>query len=388
MKKRTWDIIGIVVLIFLIGWTSQFFYFDRLTKKLSLEGDGPVFTGRLSKNLEAVVSRPFVLSAGTQEFTFEPVQLKDWIEPYKRAFTGKTEYRIKLSAIEDDVRDFAPAMSIQPMDARLGIQDGAIVETQPSHLGQELNIEDTKEAIVEALIHDISQVQLVIAEKEPDISLRKMSELGITSLIAEGTSQFTGSPSSRVHNIKVGAKKFDSLLLAPGASFSFVDHLGDVDATTGYLPELVIKGTKVIPEYGGGLCQVSTTLFRAAIYAGLEINERKNHSFAIRYYSPVGFDATIYPGVTDLRFTNNTPASIYIQSSVVGSKITFSMFGASDNRKVTLDGPHSYDVLPDGSLKTIFTRTIAFSDGTQKKDTFRSTYKSPALFETIKNPLE
>ena len=182
-------------------------------------------------------------------------------------------------------------------------------------------------------------------------------------------------------------------MVPAGQTFSFVDHLGEVEASTGYLPELVIKGDKLIKEYGGGVCQVSTTMFRAAIYSGLKIDERQAHSLAVRYYSPIGFDSTVYPGVVDLKFTNDTPGTMLIQSHVEGSRITFDMFGVSDQRITKLDGPYVYQSNPDGSQKTVFSRTITYpptpdGSGETKKESFYSSYKSPALFTVVKNPLE
>ena len=181
---------------------------------------------------------------------------------------------------------------------------------------------------------------------------------------------------------------FTGIILRPGEQFSFNNLLGPVDASTGYLPERVIKEGKLIPEYGGGLCQVSTTLFRAVFHTGLPIKERRPHSLPVRYYNPQGFDATIYPGVSDLKFTNDTPAHILIQAKVVGSKLNFEIYGTSDNRRVVTDGPRQYDVQANGALKAILNRTTIYADGIEKKDEFRSSYKSPSLFPTVRNPLE
>lgn len=388
ISKHTWIIITVVIVLFIVAFASQTLYFDNLTKKVSIQGVGPIFVGHLSKDLQAVTSRPFTLLSGDKEIVVKPEQLQTWIEPYHRPFTNQQEYRVNPPAIADELDVYAPGLAVKPSNARFGMVDDVLTETTPSKMGQELDIEASQKNIIDAMIHNESTASLVVKDVEPEFSLARLTSLNITSLVGEGTSKFTGSPAHRIHNIGVGAKRFDNLLIAPGASFSFVAHLGDVDATTGYLPELVIKGTKVIPEYGGGLCQVSTTLFRAAIYGGLQIDERKNHSFAVHYYSPIGFDSTIYPGAADLRFTNNTESYLFIQSRVEGTKLTFDLFGAPTNRTVTLDGPNSYDAQPDGSIKAVFTRTITLADGTQSKDTFRSVYKSPALFETIKNPLE
>jgi vancomycin resistance protein YoaR len=118
----------------------------------------------------------------------------------------------------------------------------------------------------------------------------------------------------------------------------------------------------------------------------LPIKERQNHSFPVRYYNPQGFDATVYPGVVDLKFINNTGNNILIQSKVTGNKIAFEIYGTDDGRKVTVNHPVSYDQKPDGSLKAYFTRAILMPDGKEIKDTYRSNYKPPVKYEA--NPLE
>ena len=374
-------------------YISQFFYFDTYTNQFSFEGVGPIFRGHLSENLRSVILRPFTLRADTKDIVLEPEQLRAWIEPYHRTFTNRVEYRVVKPQVASDLSEFAAGLAIPPINAHFGEIDGQMAEIEPAKFGQRLDLSASQENIVQALIHNISSASLALESVEPEINMEKLQGMGITALIGEGTSNFGGSPASRVHNINVGALKMDNILLSPGASFSFVDQLGDVDASTGYKPELVIKDGKIIPEYGGGLCQVSTTMFRAAIYAGLRIDERRPHSIPVRYYNPQGFDATIYPGSADLKFTNDTLAPILIQSRVEGSIITFSVFGSPDGRTVKVDGPYTYESNPDGSLKTVFYRTITYppppkGSGETSKETYSSAYKSPALFQVIKNPLE
>jgi len=213
--------------------------------------------------------------------------------------------------------------------------------------------------------------------------------LGITALIGSGETNFAGSPASRIHNIRVGSNKFQGTLIAPGEEFSFNTLLGEVTAKEGYLPELVIKKGETVPEYGGGLCQVSTTFFRAAVRSGLEITQRYNHSYPVVYYGIPGFDATIYPPSPDLRFLNNTENHILIQYRIEGTKLAWDIYGTDDGRTVELDGPHVYDKKPDGSMKAWLTQKL-FDEGGELayEKTFYSNYKSPELYPINRNPLE
>ncbi|MDP1629372.1 MAG: VanW family protein, partial [bacterium] len=144
---------------------------------------------------------------------------------------------------------------------------------------------------------------------------------------------------------------------------------------------------KTIPEYGGGICQVSTTMFRAAINAGLKITERFPHAFPVAFYNPQGFDATVYLPHPDLRFINDTPANILIQTKIKGTTLTFEFYGTK-NREVKIIGPEEYDKKYDGSMKAKLTQEI-YQDGELiRSKIFYSIYKSPWLFPERKNPLE
>jgi vancomycin resistance protein YoaR len=210
--------------------------------------------------------------------------------------------------------------------------------------------------------------------------LADTNNLGIKELVAVGESDFSGSPRNRRVNIGVGASRFQGLILKPGEEFSFNKFLGDVDGEHGFLPELVIKRSGLVPEFGGGLCQVSSTAFRAAMNAGVDITERRNHSFAVRYYAPQGTDATIYPGVTDFKFTNDLPSHLLIRTKIDGDKLYFEFYGTKDDRKITFDGPYQYDKKLDGSMKAVWTRWVE-KNGQKTEEVFRSTYQPPALFQ-------
>jgi vancomycin resistance protein YoaR len=140
-----------------------------------------------------------------------------------------------------------------------------------------------------------------------------------------------------------------------------------------------MKKTGVVPEFGGGLCQVSSTTFRAAMNAGLPITARRNHSFAVQYYAPQGTDATIYPGVQDLKFQNNLQSPIVIRTKIDGRKLYFEFYGTKDDRTVAFDGPVQYDKQTNGALKATWTRHVTLN-GETTTQTFNSTYQPPALF--------
>ena len=211
----------------------------------------------------------------------------------------------------------------------------------------------------------------VVTEKAPVNIAGDLMDLGIKELLATGHTSFYGSHANRVHNINVGIKKYNGVLVKPGEEFSFNKILGEVDAKNGYLPEKVIKKNKVETEYGGGICQVSSTLYRAALFAGVPITERNPHSWLVTYYGQVlgpGLDATIYLGVSDVKFINDTPAYLLVQSYTDGANAYFKFYGTSDGRTVAMDGPYG------GGLHYKWYR-ILNKNGQETKETIVSNYK-------------
>jgi vancomycin resistance protein YoaR len=238
------------------------------------------------------------------------------------------------------------------------------------------------------MLNASSSAELVIIKTEPDVSLEKINDLGINTLLAKGTSDYGKSPASRINNIRVGMAKFNGIIVAPGEEFSFNNILGGVEEKDGYQAELVIKNGALVKEFGGGLCQVSTTVFRAAILAGFPITERKPHSFPVQYYNPQGYDSTIYPGVVDLKFINDTKNHILIQTKVSGSRLSVEIYGSGDGRKVALEGPVQYDMKPSGAMKAYFIRRIYNGEQLAKEERFDSVYKAPPVHPLERNPLE
>lgn len=279
---------------------------------------------------------------------------------------------------------FAEKADRDPKNARFKVEDSKVSIATPAENGIVVNPERSLEALESGLLAapaDRAHITLVSENVPAKISAETLSTLGISELIGTATTDFRGSPKNRIYNIERAVQEFDGIVIEPDAVFSFVDYLGEVDGEHGYLPELVIKNNKTEPEFGGGICQVSTTVFRAALQSGLKITERRNHAYAVQYYKPYGLDATIYIPKPDLKFQNNTPGAILLVPEITGTRLTFSMFGTRDGRTAVIDGPHILESNPDGSMKTVFTHTVTDKSGNAFiKDTFWSNYKSPSLF--------
>ena len=298
-------------------------------------------------------------------------------------------FGIKKETLKDILIELAPSLNQKPQNAVLTFADGKAKEFALSKNGVELDIPASIENITLQLAEEAPVLTLAVTMLYPDIRTETIENLGLITLLGKGESDFSGSPASRIFNIRLGAEKLNGTFIKPKEEFSFMNAIGEVGAKEGYQYALVIKnGGDLVKEYGGGLCQVSTTMFRAAIYAGLTITERFAHSLPVQYYNPQGFDATVYSPHPDLRFVNDTPSNILVQTKIKGNKIYFEFYGTSDAREVKLIGPEEYDRKPDGSFKTILTRTIYKNEELIDTDVFRSSYRSPKQAPLQKNPLE
>jgi len=281
---------------------------------------------------------------------------------------------IYVSLDDSKVRLFlennAQDLNIEPIDARFTISGGKVVLYQPSVIGEIIKIGESVDGIITAFEkNDQKTIELPRESQEPTIFAKDASDIekyGIRELIGTATTDFVRSPDNRVHNIKTGVKYISGALVKAGDEFSTISKLGQIDAGGGYLQELVIKEDETIPEFGGGLCQVSTTLFRAAMNAGLKITERQNHSYRVSYYEPpVGMDATIYSPKPDLRFVNSTDNAILIYGYVTDYRVTFEIYGTSDGRTVEISNPEIYDVT--SPPETIYIDDPSLEPGEEKR---------------------
>jgi len=302
--------------------------------------------------------------------------------------TGKNIHIQKKSAVrinENSVNSYIAALALKanknPEDARLKIEDGKVSSFSTGIKGLEIDEERSTKMLVDYVVAANFEKPLDLPYKESDpkiTDINSIDELGVSDLIGQGRSNFRGSPKNRIFNINVATKRFDGVLIKPGEEFSFVKVLGEVDGDHGYRPELVIKKDKTEPEFGGGICQVSTTAYRAALNSGLEITARRNHAYPVQYYNPQGMDATVYVPRPDLRFTNNTPKYILIQTRIEGTELIFDFYGTSDGRKVEIIGPKIVERNPDGSMKTTLTQKVTDASGKLIiDDDFNSSYDSP-----------
>lgn len=349
--------------------------------------------GQAKERTEKLLSQNFTLQFEDKSFVIARPALTPLLEFAEQADPQDAGNKILGVRFQPEklrgylVKNIAPAINQAPVDAKFEISQASeedsvrVTQFAPPRRGVTLNLDATVQEVARAAENSAASAPLIVDVIEPDVNeLADIEDLGVTALLARGESDFAGSPRNRIHNITVGTARYHGLLIAPGEEFSFNEHLGPVSAAAGFKPELVIKGHATVPELGGGLCQVSTTAFRAAIYSGLEITVRKSHAYAVRYYGVPGFDATIYPGYTDLRFRNNTPGHILVQTKIEGTKLAFEFWGTPDGRTVEVVGPAPYNWRPDGAVRATLAQKVFKEGQTIIDETFSSNYRSPSLF--------
>ena len=314
----------------------------------------------------------------------------------------------KLSTLVDSL---SAKVNVKPINPRFNIIDGKAQTFQLGTDGKLLD-KDALKAIILAKLQDslLTNKAEPIALAMPIKTIHaanatdEANRLGIKEEVSEGTSLFHHSADERIFNIGLAASKLNGVIIKPGQVFSFDKAVGDISALSGYKQAYVIENGKTVLGDGGGVCQVSTTLFRAALNAGLPIVERHQHAYRVGYYeqdSGPGIDAAIYYPTVDLKFKNDTGHALLIQTFVDynNQRLTFTLYGSKDpNRDVSITTPvvlstspaptPSYQddpTLPVGQVKQVdfaadganvyFTRTVNENGKTTIYDKFTSNYK-------------
>ncbi len=295
-------------------------------------------------------------ASGGQGWSIPADQLVNWMKTTKDSQTTLVLDEMKISAYLEEA--VAPVVDREAILPRFEIKDGRVTSWQAGRPGNRLDIPLSASRIAAAFLEEKKEVELATEEITAD-NLSSDDTFEIKEIIGTGHSRFSGSPANRRHNIRIGADALHGLLIKPGEEFSLLAALGEIDAAAGYLPELVIKGNKTVPEYGGGLCQIGTTAFRSALASGLPITQRRNHSYRVSYYEPAGTDATIYDPAPDFRFLNDTGSYILIQSRIEGDDLHFDFWGVRDGRVTTMTDPVIYNIVKPAPTKMIETDELA-----------------------------
>lgn len=271
---------------------------------------------------------------------------------------GRTKLVATLSeqAVATFVNDIARDVNQPVRDARLerDSKTGRLTPSVQSQEGRAVKVDDAVKAIVAAATGSQKRIALPVDLQRPQVPMEEIANMGIVELVSKGTSIYKPSTDERAFNVRLAAQRLHGLVIPPGKTFSFNQALGPVSAETGYRESYSIIGDYTVRDTGGGVCQVATTVFRAIFFGGYTIEDRSAHAYRIRRYEqegmPLGLDATVYDPSTDLKFTNDGPSYLLIQTVVDEAKGTLAMmfYGSKPDWTVTWSGPVLEKVVPHG----------------------------------------
>jgi len=250
----------------------------------------------------------------------------------------ETEFKRLVDVVKDSVET-------TPRDAIFNFEEGRVKEFKPEIVGTIIDLPSFKEKLGDTILAaKDNTLEIPVILTYPKIRTGDINNLGIKELIGSGKSTFYHSIPGRVFNVNLAGSRINGTLVEPGETFSFNEAVGEISKATGYQSAYIISGGKTVLGDGGGVCQVSTTVFRAALNAGLPITERKAHAYRVGYYeqdSKPGIDATVFSPSADLKFTNDTGQHVLIQTKVDTKKLTMTVdiYGTSDGRKSTVTEP-------------------------------------------------
>ncbi|MFZ5845457.1 MAG: VanW family protein [Patescibacteria group bacterium] len=312
-------------------------------------------------------------------------------------------FRWDTQTLEETLTRLAQRLDIPVQDALFSFSGGRVTAFRPSRPGRRMNVAQTQKRWQDILpnIPKVPEKTIVIEVSvetiEPSITTDQVNTFGIKELLGRGYSEFAGSIPGRIHNIVLAASRLNGLLIKPGEIFSFNDAVGDISAATGYQSAYIIKDGRTVLGDGGGVCQVSTTLFRAALAAGLPIVERRAHAYRVHYYeddgSKPGLDATVFAPSVDLKFKNDTPSYILIQAKpdTKNLTLTFELYGTSDGRRAEILNHQVWGITPpppplyqdDPTLPPKVTRQVDFAAwGAKASFRYKVTRNGEALQDT------
>lgn len=264
---------------------------------------------------------------------------------------GLGDEAVNLDVFEEIYEELRGILEKGTENAVFKFGSGEVIEFKPEVIGVKIKKEELKKRLEEALEKGEERIEVEVEVDEPDIKAGEINDLGIVELVGKGESTFFHSISGRVFNVALAASRINHKLIAPGEIFSFNQAVGEVSASTGYKNAYVIKDGRTVLGDGGGVCQVSTTMFRAALSAGLRIVERRSHAYRVGYYeqdAKTGFDATVYAPSTDLKFENNTDRYLLIQTKTDTRNYTLEidLYGTDDGRIVEISEPRVFGLTP------------------------------------------
>ena len=371
----------------------------------------------LEEQLAIRISSPITATAQGKSFSLDTDALVRFTT-IERNPDRAAERHLSLGWKEGDLKALGERWAEEakrlPQDARFAWQNGAVAVLTESIDGFETDPATVVASIkAHAASGDNRQYELPGKVITPTVSSKDLGKIGIQEKLGTGTSTFKGSSAERATNIRVAANLLNGSVVPPGGTFSFLGAMGGIDEAHGFVEGYVIAAERTQRGVGGGVCQVSTTAFRAAFWSGLDIVERNQHSYRVSWYEangePVGFDAAVFDPGVDLKWVNNSPGYLLIEAVTGPDSVTVNIYGTKIANEVKLEGPvitnrvspppDVYEVDPRlqpgakkqvetarGGLDTTITRRVITTAGEEQVEQFRSSYKAWPNWYVVASP--
>lgn len=401
---KKYKIVGLMAIICVLGVSINYFnkkyiYTNVIAKNIFVEGidvsnltkeeainyvNENVILGELQLNYNGetnVISPDEIdLKYNTSEVVekaYNYTKTDSYFENVKRFFNlNKNSKNLEIKSLYNEnklsekIQNISDSINVDMKNAKVYISDSGNISTSSATIGKELDIASTKESIYDALKNkDFKSIDLKVNIKEPKISTEAVKS--VNTLLAEFSTKFSTNNSNRVTNVVLSAKATSDVLLMPGEEFSYNNLTGKRTASNGYKDAPVIINGKLEQDVGGGVCQVSSTLFNSVLYSGLDVTSRRNHSLKSSYVS-IGRDAMVSDGGSDFRFKNPYSHPVYIKNTVSNGVITSKIYGnISDKKNISikvepyttegLDAAKTYIEYKDSNGKVIKTQYISNS---------------------------
>ena len=287
---------------------------------------------------EKLVKKSLILNENSNKITVDSNTLISWMG---------FESTYQSDKITEYIKNLNSSLKRDPVDAVFKFENNKVIEFKAAQDGITIKEDELNSLIIQSLDKLINSQDIIdnitipVIATSPKIKNEDANDLGIKDLLGRGTSSFSHSSAIRNMNVEKGSSIINRILVAPDETFSFIKNLGEVTLEAGFKKAYIIRQGKTELDVGGGVCQVSTTLFRAMLDAGLSITARQNHAYRVSYYeedSKPGFDATVFIPNPDLKFINDTGHYVLIQSTYDGQnkKLAYEIYGTSDGRKVEI----------------------------------------------------
>ncbi|HDR4902234.1 VanW family protein [Bacillus cereus] len=400
-----------------VGGVSGYQYVSKLNNQLDTTAlpnttfEGISLDGKNKKDIQAIINQKiteldqksltYIFQNDKQTYTWKDLGInykeKDIIDKIFKEQEGNTMNRYKMrkqaengelkrnykltpqlntTTYESFMKDKYNETLKNPVNAELSIE-GTTVNISQSQNGEKIDKGKLTDLTKQAITSGTSDITLPVTLLKPERSTEDIQKMGIKEVIAEYSTPMAGRNGNQSFNVNKSANTLSGVIVAPDETFSFNGRVGVTDAAHGYKSAAVYSQGKVIQSAGGGVCQVSSTLYSAALRADLGIVSRSNHSMPVNYL-PLGQDAAVADYGPDLKFKNNTGNHIYIQAFSNGGSITTRIFGTNTGKNVEVSSQvisRTNDKITAVTYKKVTQNGEVISNGQISKSVYKSAPK-------------